>query len=130
MEKLNIVNLIESNPITKLSNTFNNRLLNKIKKQFTDTQQQLFISSFYCYLNYDQTKDFIIDLDNIWQWLGFSQKAMAKRSLEKNFTMDLDYKILLCHTADQDSMHGGHNKQIIYLNIKTFKLLCIKSSRV
>jgi hypothetical protein len=128
MEKLNIVNLIELNPITKLSNTFNNKLLNKIKEQFNNTQQQLFISSFYCYLNYDQTKDFIIDLDNIWSWLGFSQKAMAKRSLEKNFILDLDYKILLCKSADQDSMHGGHNKEIIMLNIKTFKLFCIKSS--
>jgi hypothetical protein len=128
MEKLNIVNLIESNPITKLSNTFNNKLLNKIKENFTDIQQQLFISSFYCYLNYDQTKDFVIDLDNIWQWLGFSQKDAAKRLLEKHFTMEIDYKVSLRQSVEQKVGRGGHNKEIIMLNIKTFKLLCIKSS--
>jgi len=128
MDKLNIVNLIESNPITKLSNTFNNKLLIKIKEQFNDIQQQLFISSFYCYLNYDQTKDFIIDLDNIWSWLGFSQKDKAKRLLEKNFKMNIDYKILLYPQSEQKLGRGGHNKEIIMLNIKTFKLFCIKSS--
>jgi len=65
MNNLNIVNLIEKNPITKLTNTYNNKLLIKIKENFTDAQQQLFISSFYCYLNYNQTTDFVIDLDNI-----------------------------------------------------------------
>jgi phage anti-repressor protein len=125
---LNIVELIENNPITKLSNTYNNKLLEKIKDHFTDSQQQLFISSFYCYLNYSQTTDFIIDLDNIWEWLGFSQKAMAKRTLEKNFIPDKDYKCLLCRSAEQKSEgRGGHNKETIMLNIRTFKLFCLKS---
>ena len=125
---LNIVDLIEKNPIIKLSNTYNNRLLEKIKENFTETQQQLFISSFYCYIHYNQTTDFIIDLDNIWQWLGFSQKAMAKRTLEKHFKIEKDYKCLLCRSAEQKSEgRGGHNKETILLNIKTFKLFCIKA---
>ena len=125
---LNIVNLIEHSPITKLSHTYNNRFLEKIKNEFTETQQQLFISSFYCYLNYNQTSDFVIDLDDIWKWLGYSQKAMAKRTLEKNFVIDKDYKSLLSRSAEQkNDGRGGHNKEIIMLNIKTFKLLCIKS---
>jgi hypothetical protein len=129
MEKLDIINLIELNPITKLSNTFNNKLLNKIKEQFTDVQQQLFISSFYCYLNYNQTTDFVIDLDNIWQWLGFSQKIRAKELLEKNFMLDNDYKSLLHNlTGQKKDGRGGHNKETIMLNIKTFKLFCIKAS--
>ena len=127
MNNLNIINLIEKNPITKLSNTYNNKLLSKIKATFTDTQQQLFISSFYCYLNYNQTTDFVINLDNVWEWLGFSQKVNAKKVLEKHFLLDIDYKILLCKLQDQVS-HGGHNKETIMLNIKTFKLFCIKAS--
>ena len=127
MQSLNIINLIEKNPITKLTNTFNNKLLIKIKDNFTETQQQLFISSFYCYLNYNQTTDFVIDLDNIWQWLGFSQKDAAKRVLEKHFIVDIDYKILLRQAVEQ-KLHGGHNKETIMLNIKTFKLFCIKAA--
>ena len=125
---LNIVNLIENNPIIKLSNTYNNKLLEKIKENFTETQQQLFISSFYCYLHYNQTTDFVIDLDNIWQWLGFSQKYAAKRVLEKNFVIEKDYKCLLHQSGEQKSEgRGGHNKETILLNINTFKLFCIKS---
>jgi hypothetical protein len=75
---LNIVNLIENNPVIKLSNTYNNKLLEKIKINFTESQQQLFVSSFYCYLNYNPNNDFVIDLDNIWKWLGFSQKIHSK----------------------------------------------------
>ena len=91
MEELNIVELIEKNPITKLSSNYNNKLLNKIKENFTELEQKLFVSSFYCYLKYDKNKDFIIDLDNVWTWLGFNQKYNAKRVLEKNFTLDKDY---------------------------------------
>jgi hypothetical protein len=74
MTDLNIVELIEKNPITKLSNNYNNKLLNKIKENFNEEQQKLFVSSFYCYLNYDKNKDFVVDLDNVWKWLGFAQK--------------------------------------------------------
>lgn len=125
---LNIVNLIENNPVTRLSDTYNNKLLGKIKEKFSESEQQIFVSSFYCYLNYHPTNDFIIDLDNIWKWLGFSQKIRAKNVLERHFLIDKDYKILFARSGEQDKdQHGGHNKQIILLNIKTFKLLCIKS---
>ncbi len=51
-KSLNIVELIEKNPITRLSNTYQNKLLTKIKERFTDNEQQMFIASFYCYLNH------------------------------------------------------------------------------
>ena len=85
---------------------------NNIKNNFTDTEQQLFVASFYCFLNYNQRNDFVIDLDNIWKWIGFSQKVKAKTLLEKNFKLDIDYKILLLQDAKQDIYtHGGNNKE-------------------
>ncbi len=125
---LNIVELIENNPVTKLSDTYQNKLLTKIKSNFTNNEQQLFIASFYCYLNYDQKNDFVIDLDDVWKWLGFSQKIKAKQMLEKNFFIDKDYKLLLYqqvkHTNDTK---GGHNKEFFMLNISTFKRFCLKA---
>jgi hypothetical protein len=52
----NIVTLIENNPIIKLNGDYQSKLVNKIKGSFTDTQQ-LFVSSFYCYLNYGQASE-------------------------------------------------------------------------
>ena len=125
---INIVNLIESSPITQLTGNYQSKLVEKVKKTFTNYEQQLFLSSFYCYLKYDSQKDFVIDLDNIWKWLGFSQKVNAKMLLEKNFNIDIDYKKLLLLQQKQDEKsHGGHNKETFMLNIDTFKKYCIKA---
>jgi phage anti-repressor protein len=125
---VDIVNLIESNPITKFSGDYQNKLIEKVKKHFTNYEQQLFLSSFYCYLKYDSKNDFVIDLDNIWKWLGFSSKFNAKRLLENKFIINKDYKLLLLQSAKQSNQtKGGHNKETFMLNIETFKKFCLKS---
>ena len=127
MTSLDIIELIEKNPITKLSQTYNNKLLIKIKQNFNEQEQQMFITSFYCYLNYHVINDFVIDLDNIWKWLGFSQKVKAKSLLEKSFFIDIDYKLFVNDISLTKETRGGHNKETIMLNIKTFKRFCIKA---
>ena len=128
MESINIVELIEKNPITKLSKDYNVKLLAKIKEQFTDFEQQLFLSSFYCYLNCDTKNDFVIDLDKIWKWLGFSQKVNAKTLLEKQFIIEKDYiKSLLLQQNQTIKTKGGQNREIFMLNIETFKKFCLKA---
>ena len=92
---LNIVELIEKNPITKLSQTYNNFLLEKIQENFSTFEQQLFVSSFYCYLNYDKNTDFVVDLDDVWKWLGFAQKINVRTLLEKHFKFNVDYTVTI-----------------------------------
>ena len=125
---VDIVNLIENNPITKFSGDYQNKLIEKVKNHFTNYEQQLFLSSFYCYLKYDYKNDFVIDLDNIWKWLDFSQKDAAKRLIDKNFYINKDYKIFAPQVggAKKDA-RGGHNKEIIMLNVETFKKFCLKA---
>jgi len=136
MTDLNIVKLIENNPIIRLSHEYNNKLLIKIQDSFTGFEQQLFVSSFYCYLNYDKNNDFVIDLDNIWKWLGFASKFTSIRTLEKYFKLNEDYKNLapeisgarsIVENVKSDEKWGGHNKQTIMLTIKCFKSLCLKA---
>ena len=139
MTELNIVELIEKNPITKLSNNYNNKLLNKIKENFNEEQQKLYVSSFYCYLNYDKNNDFVVDLDNVWKWLGFAQKIKGKTLLEKNFILDKDYIIFalpagkakindnLDEKIKKEDNRGGHNKQTFMMTINCFKKFCLKA---
>ena len=97
----------------------------------------MFLSSFYCYLKYDSKNDFVIDLDNVWKWLGFSQKNNAKMLLEKQFIIDKDYKRLLLSQQKQNNaseasgtkkdIRGGHNKEIFLLSVDTFKKFCLKA---
>jgi hypothetical protein len=99
----------------------------KVQQHFNNYEQQMFLASFYCYLKHDNKNDFVIDLDNMWNWLGFSQKIKAKQMLEKNFTIDKDYKLLLYQPVRQSDTRGGHNKEIFMLNVETFKKFCLKA---
>ena len=127
MERLDIVDLIEKNPITKLSSTYQGTLLTKIKTEFTDEQQQLFVGSFYCYLNYDTRTEFVIDLDDVWEWIGFKQKNNARYLLEKYMCLDIDYKISAFECSKAKNVKGGHNIIKFVLTIKAFKMLCLKA---
>lgn len=125
---LNIVDLIENNPITRLSDTYQHKLLTKIKEKFTENEQQMFLASFYCYLKHDTHHDYVINLDDVWPWLGFNTKYNAKRLLEKCFENDKDYKCLLLTQEKQNNdTRGGHNKETFMLTIDTFKKLCMKA---
>jgi len=125
MENLNIAHLIEKNSITRLTKDYENKFLIKIKENFNDNQQQLFVASFYCFLNYDKKNDFVIDFDNVWKWLGFTRKDNSKRLLEKFFTEDIDYKIVFLRT--EENLLGGRPRENIMLNINTFKKFCLKA---
>jgi hypothetical protein len=153
MSSLNIVELIERSPITRLRKDYENKLLTKIKNTFTDTQQQLFVSSFYAYLNYNCEADFVIDFDEVWKWVGFSQKGHAKTLLNKMFTIDIDFiiekpafaiakvdiiekdappvaKAGFEHTKSPEKNKGGAglNKERILLSVLTFKKFCMKAN--
>jgi len=121
---LDVVALIEKNPLTKLSRSYQSKFITKIKNEFTESQQNLFVSSFYCYLNHDSQKDFVVDLDNVWKWMEFSRKDPAKRMLEKHFTVNVDYKIAL-HRKEERKNKGGFNKETILLTVDTFKMMCM-----
>lgn len=128
MEELNIVDLIENNPITKLNgNNYQSKMVTKIQEGFSNFEQQMFVSSFYCFLNCNSKSDFVIDLDNVWEWLGFKQKVNAKTLLEKNFVIDNDYKVSLLLQQEQKKGRGGNNHQKILMTVKTFKSMCLKA---
>jgi len=123
---VDIVNLIESNPITKLNGNYHSKLIEKVKSNFTNYEQQMFVASFYCFLNYDYYNDFVIDLDNVWKWLGFQQKYHAKYLLEKQFIVNKDYNFFAPEASEaKKNARGGHNKEIIMLNVDTFKKFCL-----
>jgi len=123
-ERLDIVNLINNSPLTKLSKGFHSTLLKKIQESFTNEDQQIFVASFYSYLKYNSKTDFVIDLDDVWKWCGFTRKDHCKRTLEKHFTRDVDYKSALPNWGERKN-EGGFNKEFILMNIETFKGLCM-----
>jgi len=121
------VDLIENNPITSLSDVYQDRLLTKIKAKFTEQEQQIFVASFYGFLKYDPINDYVIDLDDVWKWIGFSTKQKAKMLLKDNFVKDKEYILLNPQVRQKNETRGGHNKETFMLNVITFKKFCLKA---
>lgn len=150
-QRLDIVQLINNSPLSKLSTGGQTDLIAKIGNNFKEQEQQLFVASFYCYLNHDSKKDFIINLDDVWKWCGFSRKDHAKTLLYKHFNKESDYKIFASEVAGAKFDHelapqkygttensilnnekenenrGGHNKETILMTVNTFKKFCLKA---
>jgi phage anti-repressor protein len=112
-----------NNNSNKLSLHFQSKMVDKLKENFNDNEQGWFVANLYVFLNYHPTNEFPINLENVFAMIGFANKGNAKRTLESNFTLNEDYKILLLPKDKQ--MRGGHNDEKIMLNVDTFKNLCM-----
>ena len=123
---LDIVKMIEENPITKLTKPYQSKFINKIKDKFNTEEQQLFVASFYGYLNYKKD-EFIIDFDNTFKWLKFASKQKAKELLLKYFIVDIDYKIIFIQKVENHSL-GGRPSETILMTLNTFKKFCMKAN--
>jgi hypothetical protein len=128
---LNIQSLIENNPLSIVSDTSKDKLINRMSEIFTSEHQKLFLSSFYCYLNYNSRTDYVIDLDLVWKFLGFSQKIRAKELLLKHFEENKDFKIEKIAFSIERARYNKDTtsiKEKITLNIRTFKSICLKAN--
>jgi phage anti-repressor protein len=131
-ETVNIDRIMTQNPVIKLSGEYQSKLVNKVKENFTTEEQKLFIGSFYCYLKYHPTNDFVIDLNDVWKFLKFSRVDNAKVILFKHFEENKDYVIekaapeISGAGLDGKNLGGaGKNKEKTTMNIRTFKKLCM-----
>jgi hypothetical protein len=149
LKRMDIVKLFKANqgrdyvfhecgPLHKGLNMF----LDDVDEEFLMTKDDMYNNKNICYnidAEYDGNTDtiasdlynsdnFVIDLDNVWEWLGFTQKARAKNVLIKNFEKDKDYKIFSGEALSEMEKkgRGGHNKEVILMNVKTFNFLCLK----
>ena len=115
LSKFNRDNLVNDNLLEEL-----------IYKKFSDENKELLKLNFSIYLAYKNNKDneFIIELDDIYKWLGFTRKDNAKRLLVKEFPKDIDYII---RVYNKNTL-GGRPKEQILLTIKCFKKFCFKAN--
>ena len=116
MDTVNIIQLVDKNAKTRFTKEYQNKIINRIRYRFEPKHQQLFLSNFYLSVNFDPKKDFVIDFDRLWKWLGFNRKEIPRRLLEKHFTNEIDYIIEKEGTKDK-----------ITLNVNTYKKFSMKA---
>ena len=116
--------------ITSVLNHENDELFALIKSQMTEKDEELFMTSYYLYLQYGKdTTAFVVDFDVVWKEIHFSRKADAKQLLIKKFNKHIDYKILATGysvaSVETQNKHGGNNKETILLTVDCFKNFCM-----
>ncbi len=72
-------------------------------------ERDTFVHAFRQYFHHNAKKDFVIDLDNVYEWLGFAQKAHALDFL----VQDIHYKIV---------------SRKVLLTVNGFKRLCVAAN--
>jgi hypothetical protein len=95
-----------------------------LKEQFTQEEQEWYIGNLYMYMNYHPTNDFPINLDHVFKMIGFATKGNAKRTLENNFVIDEDYKLLIIPREKKQNA-GTSCSYFFYTNLQNKKKLKI-----
>lgn len=96
-------------------------ILNQLKSSFTDFDISLFKFNFNLYtLKKDSNNKFIINLYDIYSYVGFTRKSDAKKLLVNKFTENKDYKITI--------KHSGTIPEQVLLTIDCFKIFCLTAS--
>mgnify|MGYP003407084744 FL=1 len=118
---INFTELLKYSTTTlELSETTQSKLIDLLNEEFTEEQQHLYVTNLWMYMNYHQTNEYPINLEDVFKMIGFANKGNAKRTLENNFTKEDDYKITFL-----PSEKGQIPREEIMLNTDTFKSLCM-----
>ena len=119
-------------------------LMVMLRNALSTDEQRTFVDHFSMYLHVNKD-DFVIDLDNVYEWIGFSSKGAAKRALDKALKQDFEFKVLLCRSAKQNphesynnvllhslveqnpphDTRGGINREQVLMTVKGFKKFCL-----
>lgn len=108
--------------------SIDDELIALLKQEFTSEEQQKFLENFQQYLCYNQSNDHVIDLDDVYEWIGFVKKQTGKIFLLKHCILDTDYSVTNSLTASGKRVYGGQNKEKIMMSISTFKSMCIMAN--
>lgn len=121
--------------MTELNTTVQDNFQNYLIERLNNEEEKQFALHFKLYLEHGYNSNtYPIDFDDVWKMCEFARIDVAKRILLKHFEENKDYKIILRQKVEQDLLnqndnkHGGHNKEIIMLNVDTFKEFCMKAS--
>ena len=110
---------------TSVTQTLPNDLLSLLKAELTGEEQELFLQGFHLYLRYDPKTDFVIDLEDVYEWLGFSRKDPANTILVKRLQEGRHYKTVFSASAEKPN--GGRPTEQILMTVHGFKQLCMQA---
>ena len=104
-------------------------LLAQLHAELTGDEQLMFVEGFAVFLKYDARRDFVIDLEWLGSWLGFSNKADATKAVVKHLKEGTHYKFNIAAEPEEEANPVvGDPSDHVLLTILGFKLLCMAAN--
>jgi hypothetical protein len=102
-------------------------LLVLLKSELGGVEQQLFVDGFRAYMQYDARKDFVVILDNVYEWLGFTRKDSAKKVVHKHLTDGVHFttEVSASRQLAECTEDTLDRTQTVVMTVHGFKQLCM-----
>lgn len=121
--------------VSCIADTEEDELMALLKAEIGEEHAAMYKMQFQLSLHFGgDDKAFVVDLDYVWPWLGYTKKCTAYRALSTTFTKNLDYieqtreEYIQDHgSAVRHTVNGGLNKKYILLNFASYKVFCISA---
>jgi hypothetical protein len=102
-----------------ISNLSKSELVDLLKSESVakGEDQEMFLDGFAMYLKHDPRKDFVVDLDDVYECLGFSRKNDLKKVVLKR----LEERVLRRRVARPDGSHRLRSLFFIFGLMEQYK---------
>ena len=89
MNKIITPNAINFNELVKNSNStlsinVQSKMITKLNTTFTEDEQKWYIANLYMYMHYHPTNDYPINLEDVFDMIGFANKGNAMKTIKNN----------------------------------------------
>jgi phage anti-repressor protein len=111
-----------SSTLASLTGSLDDKLVKMLQNELTSDEQALFFCNFGMYLKYDEYKDFGIDLEDVYEWIGYARVDSALRMIKKMLVEGKHYIIQKNPHADN---LAEANKIFVKLCVNGFKQACM-----
>ena len=127
----------ESTLISSVYTSSDDKLLALLLLHFSSEEQRSFIDDFYWYLTFDPIENFYIDLDDVYECIGFEHNENVRSVIDNNLKEDEHYKIIYVNYRKYDIRGFRRNMAInpgepprlaIFMTTNGLKKLCISAA--
>lgn len=121
---INIIKLFNTLDMSMIDKDYNIDLIDEFREKFNEFEQRMFMLNLYFELNYDINNEFIINIRDIWRWLGFARIEQCRKLLFTKFKKNVDYIIYYNNEIKKETI----KKETVKISINCFNKLCIKAN--
>jgi very-short-patch-repair endonuclease len=99
-------------------------MMQRLAEGLSDEDIRYFLLNHYLLNNFHETRDYVLDSDDVAKWLGYEEAGQFVDLIMERFTQDVDYKL---YPRDDSSKADQLGADRVKFTIQTFNSVCMKA---